>query len=114
MLQAAQTVAEEKWGFEEDTYSEISSSLTGFDLLNKILEEKYNDFLHPIFYVPCFLPPRFFYHPLYILIRLKPWFERFINFVWSGTLILYRTSVILVEFKNNYGEDRRLTKLSLS
>ena len=41
MLQAAQTVAEEKWGFEEDTFSDISSSLTGFDLLNKILEEKY-------------------------------------------------------------------------
>ena len=41
LLQAAQTVAEEKWGFEEDTFSDISSSLTGFDLLNKILEEKY-------------------------------------------------------------------------
>ena len=41
MLQAAQTVAEEKWGLEEDTFSDISSSLTGFDLLNKILEEKY-------------------------------------------------------------------------
>ena len=43
-LQAAQTVAEEKWGFEEDTFSDISSSLTGFDLLNKILEEKSKKF----------------------------------------------------------------------
>ena len=41
LLQAAQTVAEEKWGFEEDTFPDISSSLTGFNLLNKILEEKY-------------------------------------------------------------------------
>ena len=39
MLQAAQTVAEEKWGFEKDTFSEIS--LTGSALLDKILEEKY-------------------------------------------------------------------------
>ena len=39
MLQAAQTVSEEKWGFEEDTFSDIS--LTGSALLDKILEEKY-------------------------------------------------------------------------
>ena len=38
-LQDAQTVAEEKWGFEEDTFPEIS--LTASTLLNKILEEKY-------------------------------------------------------------------------
>ena len=41
LLQAAQTVAEEKWGFEDDTFPDIPSSLTGSDLLNKILEEKY-------------------------------------------------------------------------
>jgi hypothetical protein len=40
-LQDAQTSAEEKWGFEEDTFPDIPSSLTGSDLLNKILEEKY-------------------------------------------------------------------------
>ena len=38
-LQDAQTVAEEKWGFEEDTFPEIL--LTASALLNKILEEKY-------------------------------------------------------------------------
>ena len=40
-LQDAQTAAEEKWGFEDDTFPDIPSSLTGSDLLNKILEEKY-------------------------------------------------------------------------
>ena len=39
MLQAAQTVAEEKWVFEQETFSDIS--LTGLALLDKILEEKY-------------------------------------------------------------------------
>ena len=39
MLQAAQTVVEEKWGFKEDTFSDIS--LTGSALIDKIIEEKY-------------------------------------------------------------------------
>ena len=39
MLQAAQTVAEEKWGFEKETFSDIS--LTGSALIDKISEEKY-------------------------------------------------------------------------
>ena len=38
-LEDAQTAAEKKWGFEEDTFSGIS--LTGSSLLNKIIEEKY-------------------------------------------------------------------------
>jgi len=54
-LQDAQTVAEEKWGFEEDTFPEIL--LTASALLNKILEEKYialflskrNSFLNALF-----------------------------------------------------------------
>ena len=33
-LQDAQTAAEEKWGFEDDTFPDIPSSLTGSDLLN--------------------------------------------------------------------------------
>jgi len=38
-LQDAQTAAEEKWGFDEDTFSEIS--LTNTALIDKIIEEKY-------------------------------------------------------------------------
>jgi len=38
-LEDAQTAAEAKWGFSEDTFSDVS--LTGDDLFNKILEEKY-------------------------------------------------------------------------
>ena len=38
-LQEAQTAAETKWGFSADSFSDVS--LTGDDLFNKILEEKY-------------------------------------------------------------------------
>lgn len=38
-LQDAQTAAEEKWGFEEDTFPDIS--LTDTALIDKIIEEKY-------------------------------------------------------------------------
>ena len=40
-LEKAQDVAENKWGFDEDTFSDISLLLTGTDLYNKIIEEKY-------------------------------------------------------------------------
>jgi hypothetical protein len=38
-IQDAQTVVEEKWGFEENTFPDIS--LTGIALIDKIIEEKY-------------------------------------------------------------------------